>query len=140
MERTEYTRPTIATLTAATLGLAIGWAIIGPTQDPRTTPPTATVQTVAQLPAPTTIDPDRAQAQDAWRAWDAARGWRYLKANPDVENRVEYVGMATRPPYVDESAGYGVIPGKDSRWYVFRAVPVDLADTGTTTTSATIGK
>jgi hypothetical protein len=81
-------------------------------------------------------DPAHVHAADAWKAWDTAGGWRYLKADPNVENRVDYIGTAILPPNVDESRGYGAIPSRDG-WYVFRAVPVDLAYV---TTSAIAGK
>ena len=142
----ERTIPTAATLTAATLGLAIGWAIIGPTHDPRPTyAPTATAATVQEddpgwdcntMGNRICADPAKVHATEAWKAWDAANGWRYLKADPNVENRVDYIGTATLPPTVDESRGYGAIPAREG-WYVFRAVPVDLA---TVTTSAIAGK
>ena len=73
-------------------------------------------------------DPGQVHAAEAWQAWDTAGGWTYLRVNPDVENRVDYIGTATLPPSVDTSAGYGAIPSLNG-WYVFRAVPVDAAAT-----------
>jgi hypothetical protein len=142
MKFTESPAPTMATLTAATIGFGIALAIIGPMQDPRTTSPTATVQEDDPGWDCNTMgnricgDPEQVHASDAWKAWDEANGWRYLKADPSVENRVDYIGTATLPPNVDESRGYGAIPAREG-WYVFRAVPVDLA---TVTTSAIAGK
>ena len=83
-------------------------------------------------------DPDQVHATDAWKAWDKAQGWRYLRVNPDVENRVEYIGTATLPPNVDTSAGYAAIPAMDG-WYVFRAEPVAPA-MDTITAPATNGE
>jgi hypothetical protein len=140
------TLPTVATLTAATIGLGIGWVIIGPTPDPRTTPPTPSAHATLQEDDPgwdcatmgnrICADPAHVHATEAWEAWDKVGGWRFLQADPDVENRVDYIGTATLPPNVDRSRGYGAIPA-GTGWYVFRAVPVDLA---TATTSAIVGK
>lgn len=125
------TIPTVATLTAATIGLAIGWAIIGPTPDPRTTSPAA--QTVAQLQEDdpgfdcyeqgnrVCGDPDQVHATEAWKAWDAGQAWRRLRA-ASTDTRVEYVGTAMLPPSVDALTEVAV-PAIDGIWYVFRAEP-----------------
>jgi hypothetical protein len=123
-------------LTAATLGAGIALTVIGLMSGP---PP----QTVDQSPSVTVQeddpgwdcltmgnricgDPGQVHAVEAWQAWDQAGGWRYLLTDPNVENRVEYIGWAIHSPSVDRSAGYGAVPAPDG-WYVFRAVPVDLA-------------
>lgn len=131
---TEHTVPTVATLTAATLGLGIALAILGPIQDPRSISPTgtATQQVVAQLQEDdpgwdcNTMgnrvcgDPDQVHATEAWKAWDAGQGWRMLRVDASRPFRVVYVGTATLSPKVPD--GSVAVPAMDG-WYVFRAVP-----------------
>jgi hypothetical protein len=125
-------------LIAATLGAGLALTVIGPPQTVDQLPPSVTVQEddpgwdCFTMGNRICGDPGQVHAVDAWQAWDTAGGWTYLRVDPDVATRVEYIGIATLPPSVDTSAGYAAVPSPDG-WYVFRAVP---ADDGLTTTAS----
>jgi hypothetical protein len=57
---------------------------------------------------------------DAWKVWDYSDGPRHLTVDPSRAFRVEYVGNALDWPR-DLTESEVALPGKDNRWYVFRA-------------------
>ena len=64
-------------------------------------------------------DPGRAHVMEAWGAWDDTDGWTRLRVPTDRSFSVDYVGWGVHSPNLGPMEA--AAPGKDGKWYVFRA-------------------